>query len=89
MISNDVRKNVMSMSREELRELWRVMQLRKDMLDTENAAKLALGDKVSFWDSKNSTLHVGEVVKINRKTAKVDVGQVCWKVPLNMLKIEG
>ena len=55
-------------------------------------ASLCYGDKVSFVNSKSGVLTRGEIVKVMRKYAKVNVpggpfGQQ-WRVPLVMLRKE-
>ena len=46
-------------------------------------ATLTVGDTVEWSGRKGH--HVGELVKINRKNAKVQVGITTWTVPLAML----
>lgn len=46
---------------------------------------LKFGDKVSF-DARSKGVKVGEVIKINRKSAKVRVGNVEWRVTASLLQ---
>ena len=46
--------------------------------------QLFVGSRVSFEDNDDRLVE-GEVIKIMRKFAKVDVGPVVWRVPLNRL----
>jgi len=46
--------------------------------------QLVVGSRVSFVDNDNHRVE-GKVIKIMRKFAKVDVGPVVWRVPLNAL----
>ena len=46
--------------------------------------QLFVGSKVSFRDNDDRLVE-GEVIKIMRKFAKVDIGPVVWRVPLNRL----
>jgi hypothetical protein len=46
--------------------------------------QLVVGSRVSFVDNSNRRVE-GKVIKIMRKFAKVDVGPVVWRVPLNAL----
>lgn len=55
-------------------------------------SKIGYGDKVSWINSKSGEVICGEVVKVMRKYAKVNVpggpyGQQ-WRVPLSMLETE-
>ena len=46
--------------------------------------QLFVGTKVSFEDNDGFTVQ-GKIIKVMRKFAKVDVGPVVWRVPLNAL----
>ena len=46
--------------------------------------QLFVGTRVSFEDNDGFTVQ-GKIIKVMRKFAKVDVGPVVWRVPLNRL----
>ena len=46
--------------------------------------QLFVGTRVSFEDNDGFTVQ-GKIIKVMRKFAKVDVGPVVWRVPLNAL----
>tara|TARA_Y100001963_G_C6532832_1_gene331898 strand:+ start:247 stop:537 length:291 start_codon:yes stop_codon:yes gene_type:complete len=46
--------------------------------------QLFVGSTVSFEDNDGVTVQ-GKIIKVMRKFAKVDVGPVVWRVPLNRL----
>tara|TARA_B100000131_G_scaffold289369_1_gene301345 strand:- start:66 stop:347 length:282 start_codon:yes stop_codon:yes gene_type:complete len=48
-------------------------------------ATLAVGDTVE-WSGRRGHMS-GELIKINRKNAKVRVGLATWTVPMTMLKV--
>jgi len=47
--------------------------------------ELSLGEVVAFLDRYNKTLY-GQVVKLNPKTARIDVGADTWDVSYNLLR---
>ncbi|HIE84371.1 MAG TPA: hypothetical protein EYQ00_11250 [Dehalococcoidia bacterium] len=47
------------------------------------ASTLTVGDTVE-WSGRRGHM-TGELIKINRKNAKVKVGMATWTVPMNML----
>ena len=49
------------------------------------ASSLTVGDTVE-WNGRRGFMS-GELIKINRKNAKVKVGFQTWTVPMNMLKV--
>ena len=48
---------------------------------------LSVGDTVEWTSSRTGRSMSGELVKINRKNAKVQVGITTWTVPMTMLKV--
>jgi len=50
-------------------------------------ATLSVGDTVEWTSTRNGGQMAGELVKINRKNAKVQVGITIWTVPMTMLKV--
>jgi len=47
--------------------------------------EISLGDIVAFLDNYNETIY-GQVVKLNPKTARINVGQHSWSVSYNLLR---
>jgi hypothetical protein len=92
-ISLHQQNTISKMNEEELIELnkYLVSQIKEKRAEKGRAIKssLAYGDKVSFVSSRSDTRIHGEIVKVMRKYAKVNVpggpfGQQ-WRVPLSML----
>ena len=50
-------------------------------------ASLSVGDTVSWTSSRTGAPMSGELIKINRKNAKVQTGITIWTVPMTMLKV--
>lgn len=47
--------------------------------------ELSLGEVVAFLDNYNKTIY-GQVIKLNPKTARVDVGECTWDVGYGLLR---
>lgn len=50
-------------------------------------AALSVGDTVEWTSTRTGKSVAGELIKINRKNAKVQVGITTWTVPMTMLKV--
>ena len=48
-------------------------------------SEISLGDVVAFLDRYNETIY-GQVIKLNPKTARIDVGDCNWDVSYNLLR---
>lgn len=73
----------------DLLELNRVIIARiktlRSLAAAQVGASLMVGDNVT-WSGRKG-VYTGQVTKINRKNAKVKVGQATWTVPMNMLTL--
>ena len=74
---------------EECHELWDLVKIKhKQLKEFENAkmkSSLFVGAVVEVDSPK--VKEPGKILKINRSKAKVEVGDMIWNVPLNMIKV--
>ena len=85
---NEIMSDIKFLNEEELIELNQFVVSRikheRALQGQKMKRSLAVGSQVSFVDNAGFPVQ-GKVIKIMRKFAKVDVGPVVWRVPLNAL----
>jgi len=75
----ELKEEILKLEIDDLKVASQLIKARHNQLIEGAGAKLALGQKVKFKGKHGEELH-GEVVKINRKTVKVDVDGITWWV---------
>jgi len=85
---NELMADIKFLNSEELQELnqfivGRIKHERDNQARTMKR-QLFIGSNVSFRDN-DGRMAEGKVVKIMRKFAKIDTGDVIWRVPINLL----
>ena len=87
-VSQHQRLTLNKMDLEELRTLNSAVVQRIKWIRSEEARKmkrtLFIGTRVSFRDN-DGRMAEGEVVKVMRKSARVNTGRETWRVPLTAL----
>jgi len=85
---NELQQDAKLLTLEELQELNAFVvgriKYERALVGQKMKRQLFVGSKVSFVDNDSRRVE-GKVIKIMRKFAKVDVGPVVWRVPLNAL----
>lgn len=77
---------IRNMNNDELAQVIEAVKLQRTWLARTTARALAVGDTVSFTESRRGLTVTGKVTKINRKTVIVNEGYTNWKVPASMLE---
>ena len=86
MVNANLRKLVVDMNMQELRDLQDLVIISMKRLQETATMMFRPGDTVSFQNSLRETL-TGTVVKVNQKTVSVRVGTSNWKVSGTLLKV--
>ena len=88
---NEIISNLGHLTQDELVTLNRAVCNEFKVVQSRKAAtarsSLSVGDTVSWTSSRTGSAMSGELVKINRKNAKVQSGITIWTVPMTMLKV--
>jgi small-conductance mechanosensitive channel len=87
MIDANIRKLVVDMNMQELRDLQDLVVIAMKRLQATATMMFRPGDRVSFQNSIRETL-TGTVMKVNQKTVSVRVGTTTWKVSGTLLRLQ-
>jgi ribosomal protein L35AE/L33A len=74
-------------SNEELIQITEALKFTRAQLGQRTKASLAMGDNVSFHNSKQGRDYTGTVVKIASKFVTVRTVNGLWRVPASMLTV--
>lgn len=91
MLSNEIKKSIMQMSRDELKDLFDFYKMRRFELRRIVTAQLKIGQRMQFGKGRGRQIKVpGVITKINTTTVefKADDG-IHWKVAASLLESIG
>jgi hypothetical protein len=85
----DINTNIMTgvWSNEELRSMADAVTYARQQLNRRKMREVGQGDTVKFYSTRRGTWQTGTVIKIAIKNVTVQVGNLLWKVPANMLEL--
>ena len=67
------------------REVNNRIQLQCKFLVNQTTRTFVIGDNVKFTNTRSNMVETGVISKVNRRNIHVQVGNISWKVPAEML----
>ena len=85
----DINTNIMTgvWTNEQLRSMADAVTYARQQLNRRKMREVGQGDTVKFYSTRRGTWQTGTVIKIAIKNVTVQVGNILWKVPANMLEL--
>lgn len=85
---NEINTTIISgvFSNDQLNSIIAAVKFARGQLSKVNKNQFTVGKQVKFVSSRDGRVHVGSVVKVNRKFVIVDSYSVRWRVPACMLE---